>query len=234
MAAAGLPGGGLRKVVPPAGRPGFGGAEQVAQRRARAEEMRLDRRHRDAGDLGDLLEREAVEVVEHHRQAVALGERLDGRAHVGRARPPGRVAALLRRRPEGSGGCGSAGSSGSSSGPRTPVDLGADAARGVDVAAEVRRDAQDPVAEGAREVEARERAPGVGEGVLGDVLRQVRVLEHAAREVVDARAVALDEAAERLRGRRRWTARMSRASASSPRGSRWAGAGPGGRGAAER
>ena len=170
----------------------FPGAENIAQPGAAAAEARLHRPEIGAGDRGDLLVGQALEIAEDHNDALVVGQLgqplLDGagqfvaqRGFIGRFAGIGEVGqgtALARV--------------GGVEGQSGPAFTGAQG-----IVAGVGGDAQQPGAEHAA-AKAGEVAVGGDEGFLGDISGGVGVAEHAVAEVVDPRFIQPHELVERL------------------------------------
>ena len=154
--------------------------ELLREGAARAEEERLERRGREAEELGDLVVRPSLELAQHERLALRRRDPLEG-AHelveldvvVGR-RVRDVLDELHLRRPGGR------------LAPPLPDD--------------VLCDRDEPARRVARGVAALERAQGVHERRLGDVLRVGVVPEDRVRVAVDVTDVMPVEVVERSSG----------------------------------
>jgi len=154
-----------------------GALELFAQGAPRPEDERLDGAHGETEHLGDLRVRPAFDLPEDDGRTLVEGEMAERPADVVRRRPVvvdelvGDVVVelhLLR-----------------------PPRLGAEALQ-----ADVVRDLDQPVERRARVLTALERAVGVEERRLRDVLRVGAVAQHPVRVPVDVRGVAPVEALE--------------------------------------
>src|SRR5207248_3792414 len=151
--------------------------ELLAERAAGAEDQRLDCAHGEAEDLGDLLVGAALELAHHERGALVEGEVAKRAADVlgaDRVLFDVRLGELL-----------------------VQLDLVRAALRLPEaLPADVVGDRDEPVLGGARLLSALERAVGVHEGRLRDVLRVGLVAEDDERVAVDVTRVLFVEPLE--------------------------------------